>query len=349
MKQMKILEKFKLSGLASLLFPILSILLGLFGAGIVIAFMGVNPILAYKEMISGSLGSFYGISTTLLRFTPLAFAGLAVTLAFRAGVFNIGVEGQLYMGALFATWVGTSFSFLPAIIHIPLALVVGGLAGGFWGFIPGYCKAKYNLNVILVSIFLNFVAINLLGAAVSSVLKAPGQGISWSAKILDSAELPYFPGTVLHIGILLIFVLALLLHYILKNTTIGYQIDAVGLNQEASQYGGINSKKVIILAMFFSGFIASFAGSVEILGIQHRLTESFLVDYGYNAIPVALLGGLHPIGTLIAAFLYGAIIAGSSSMQITMGVPVSIVKIIMALAILGSIGMNGVRKILSDR
>lgn len=346
---MKILEKFKLSGLASLLFPVLSILLGLFGAGIVIAFMGVNPILAYKEMIIGSMGSFYGISSTLLRFTPLAFAGLAVTLAFRAGVFNIGVEGQLYMGALFATWVGTSFAFLPAIIHIPLALLAGGLAGGFWGFIPGYFKAKYNLNVILVSIFMNFIAINLLGAAVASIIKAPNQGISWSAKILESAELPYFPGTTLHIGILLIFLVAFILHYILKNTTIGYQIDAVGLNEDASRYGGIDSTKVIILIIFFSGFIASFSGSVEILGIQHRLTENFLIDYGYNAIPIALLGGLHPIGTLIAAFFYGAIINGSSSMQITMGVPVSIVKVIMALAILGSIGMNGVRKILSDR
>lgn len=341
---MKYLEFFQTKGISAVLFPILSILLGLLGAGMIIAMIGVNPIMAYKEMFLGSFGSKYGFSATLLRFMPLAFAGLAVTLSFKGGIFNIGVEGQLYMGALFATWVGISFAGIPALVHIPLALCAGGAAGALWAFIPGYLKAKKGFNEILVSIFMNFIAVYILGACVSTFLRSPGQGIPWSSKVLPSAQLPKLPGTDLHWGLILVFACAILIHYIFHYRTLGYEIKAVGSNPDASVYGGINTTKVIIITMAMSGFIGSLAGSVEILGVQHRLTEGFLVDYGYNAIPVALLGGLHPLGTLIAAFFYGVLINGASSMQIALGIPVSIVKVMMALAILGSIGMVALRK-----
>lgn len=343
---MKILRFFENKGVSVILFPLLSILLGMLGAGIIIRLIGVNPIEAYREMLLGSFGSSYGFSATLLRFMPLAFTGLAATLAFKGGIFNIGIEGQLYMGALFATWVAISFSGLPAVIHIPLALLAGGIAGGIWAFIPGYLKATRGFNEILVSIFLNFIGVYLLGAAVSTFLKAPGQGIPWSPQILKTAQLPNIPGTKIHIGLILIFLCALLIHYIFEHSTFGYQIKAVGANPDAALYGGISVTKTIVLTMLLSGFIGSLAGSVEILGVQYRLTENFLVDYGYNAIPIALLGGLNPFGSLLAAFFYGALINGASSMQISLGVPVSIVKVIMALAILCSIGMNGLRHLL---
>ncbi|MEI7884408.1 MAG: ABC transporter permease [Clostridia bacterium] len=346
---MKFLQFFRTKGVNNVIYPILSILLGMLGAGIIIAFFGVNPFTAYKELVKGSFGSIYGLSATLQRFMPLAFAGLAATLAFRGGIFNIGIEGQLYMGALFSTWVGISFEKLPAIIHIPLALLAGGIAGGIWAFIPGYLKAKKGFNEILVSIFMNFIGVYTLGAALNTFLRAPGQGIPWSSEIVESARLPQLPGSDLSIGIFMIFIFAFTIQYIFKHRTFGYEIKAVGYNKDASIYGGINTTKVIIVTMVLSGFIGSFAGSVEILGMQHRLTENFLVDYGYNAIPVALLGGLNPFGTLVAAFFFAALINGASSMQIALGVPVAIVKVIMALAILGSLGMHGLQKTVESR
>lgn len=342
---MKFFRFFQTKGIYAVLFPLLSILLGMLGAAVIIWLIGVNPLLAYKEMILGSFGSKYGFSATLLRFMPLAFAGLAVTLAFKSGIFNIGVEGQLYLGALFATWVGISFANMPAVLHIPLALLAGGVAGGIWAFIPGYLKATRGFNEILVSIFLNFIGVYLLGAAVGTFLKAPGQGIPWSPKIVESARLPHIFGTNIHLGFLLVILCALFIYYLFEHSTFGYEIKAVGFNPDASIYGGIDSVKVMVLTMVMSGFIGSLAGSVEILGVQYRLTEGFLVDYGYNAIPIALLGGLNSFGTLLAAFFYGALINGASSMQISLGVPVSIVKVIMALAIICSIGMNGLRVI----
>ncbi|ATW25848.1 ABC transporter permease [Candidatus Formimonas warabiya] len=346
---MKYVRFFETKGISALLFPLLSLLLGLAGAGVIIALFGVNPVTAYKEMFLGSFGSKYGFSATLLRFMPLAFAGLAVALSFKGGIFNIGVEGQLYMGALFSTWVGVSLDGIPAMIHILLALGAGGGAGALWAFIPGYLKVKKGFNEILVSIFMNFIAIYILGACVSTFLRAPGQGIPWSPKILPSARLPQLPGTDLHGGLVLVLACAFLIYYIFQHRTLGYEIRAVGSNPDASVYGGIQTSKVIMITMALSGFIGSLAGSVEILGVQHRLTEGFLVDYGYHAIPVALLGGLHPVGTLIAAFFYGALLNGASSMQIALGIPVSIVKVMMALAILSSIGMVGLRKIFEKR
>lgn len=344
---MKFLRYFKTGNSLSMLFSVLSIVLGLLGAALVIRLLGIqNPLLVYREMFLGSFGTEYGFLAAVTRFMPLAFGGLAVTLAFRGGVFNVGVEGQLYMGALFATIVGVSFQGLPRVIHLPMALLAGAVAGAVWGFIPGYLKATRGFNEILITIFMNYIGIYLVGASLSTFLKEPGQGIAWSAKIPKSAMIPRIPGLNISAGILLIIIIAILLWYILSKRTLGYEIKAVGCSKEAAEYGGVNSSRVMMITMVISGAIASFAGSVEILGIQYRLQSAFLVGFGYNAIPVALLGGLNPIGTLIAAFFYGVLLNGASAMQISLGVPVSLVNVIMALAILSSIGMNGIRNLL---
>ncbi len=346
---MRFLELFRNTGIRKIAVPLLSIILGMVGAGIIIAAIGVNPVKAYAHIFTGAFGSPHRWFSTIQRFTALGFAGLAVTLAFRGGLFNIGVEGQLYMGTLFATWVAISFPSLPAIILIPFALLAGCLGGAIWAFIPGYLKATRGFNEIIISIFMNFIAIYLLGAAVNTFLQEPGQGIPWSPKLPESSWIPRIPGTTVHFGILLLILLAILLAYILKHRTFGYEIKTVGLNMDAAIFGGINAKRVMVLTMVLSGAIGSLTGSMEILGIQHRLSENFLVNYGYNAIPIALLGGLSPLGTMIVAFFYGALLSGSSSMQISLKIPVSIVQVIMALAILASIGMNGLQKLLADR
>jgi len=345
----KLLAFFQQRGVRKILIPVMSIVLGMVGAGIIIAAIGVNPVQAYARIFTGAFGSAHRFYSTVQRFVALGFAGLAVTLAFRGGLFNIGVEGQLYIGTLLATWVGISFPFLPPVIHLPLAILAGCAGGALWAFIPGYLKATRGFNEIIISIFMNFIGIYILGAAVNTFLKVPDQGIPWSPKILESARMPRIPGTTVHFGLLLLLIIAFLISYLLKNRTLGYEIKAVGLNRDAAIFGGINAKRVMILTMVFSGAVGSLTGSMEILGIQHRLAENFLVNYGYNAIPVALLGGLTPLGTLIVAFFYGALLNGSSSMQIALKIPVAIVQVIMALAILASIGMNGFQRILGER
>lgn len=345
---MKILEYFHNRGIFKIFFPVVSIILGMIGAGLIIALIGENPMKVYLHIFLGSFGTIHGVFATFQRFIALSFAGLAVTLAFRAGIFNMGVEGQIYIGALIATWVGVSFDSLPALIHLPLTILAGCLGGALWAFIPGYLKATRGFNEIILSIFMNFIAINLLGASVNTFLKVPGQGIPWSPRILQSAQIPRIPGTTVHFGLLLVFLLALWIAYVLNNRTFGYEIKTVGANRDAAVFGGINTSKVIIITMVISGAIGSLTGSMEILGIQHRLTEKFLVNYGYNAIPVALLGGLSPFGTILVAFFYGALLNGASSMQVALGVPVSIVQVIMALAILASIGMNGLQKYVAE-
>lgn len=341
-------KKMHLNG-NKILVPVLSILLGMIGAGIIIALMGLNPIEVYSHMFIGAFGTTNRLFSTIQRFTALSFAGLAVTLAFTSGIFNIGVEGQLYIGALMATWVGVSFPYLSPIVHTLFALLAGCAGGALWALIPGYLKAYRGFNEIIITIFMNFIAVYMLGASVNSFLKAPGQGIPWSMQIVESARIPRIPGTPIHFGIIVVLLIAILMSRLFNNRAFGYEMKAVGLNQDAAVYGGINAKKVMVTAMILSGAIASLTGSMEILGVQHRLTEDFLLNYGYNAVPIALLGGLNPWGTLIVAFIYGAMLNGASSMQIALKVPVTIVQVIMALAILALIGMNGLQHRMLER
>ncbi|MGI9953062.1 ABC transporter permease [Moorellaceae bacterium AZ2] len=340
------IKVFCCEGWSALLTPLLGILFGLAVAAVIIAQQGVNPLEAYRELFLGSFGSLDSLSFTLLRFVPLAFTGLAVTLAYRGGVFNIGAEGQLYVAALTSTWIGVYPLDIPAVIHLLLALLAGTVAGALWAFIPGYLKATRSINEILTTILMNYVAIYLVGLAVNTFLMEPGQTAPQSPPIVRSAWLPIIlPGTFLHAGFLIVFVFAWLVYWVLWHTTWGFEIRSVGANREAARYGGVEVKRVMLLTMAASGALASFAGSSEILGVQHRLLENFMVGYGYDAIAVALLGGLHPFGTLLTALFFGALRNGANSMQISVGVPVAIVYIIQALAVLSIIGIVAVRQI----
>ncbi|MGI9861466.1 ABC transporter permease [Moorella naiadis] len=346
MKLLKFLRIFERESWSAIFTPILGIFFGLAIAALFIRQQGINPLAAYRELFLGAFGDLDGLTFTLLRFIPLSFTGLAVTLAYRCGVFNIGAEGQLYVAALVATWIGVSLPGLPAYIHLPLALLAGMAAGAVFALIPGYLKATRDFNEILITILMNYIGIYLVGLAVNTFLMEPNQPAPQSALVAKSAWLPIiFPGTFLHAGLILVFIFAGLIYYILWHSTWGYEIRSVGLNREAALYGGVAVKRVMILTMVASGALASFAGSSEILGVQHRLLENFMTGYGYDAIAVALLGGLHPFGTLLAALFFGALRNGANSMQIAVGVPVAIVYIIQALAVLSIIGVTAARKI----
>lgn len=339
-----VLKYFSLENGLSLIMPIIGIGFGLLIAAIFIVMKGVNPLSAYAEMFLGAFGSVASFSFTLLKFVPLALAGLAVMFAFRGGSFNIGCEGQLFVGGLATTCAAMMFSNLPAVLLLPLSLLAGALGGGFFAFIAGYLKAKRSMNETLITMLLNYIGIYLVGFAVSTFLKEPNQHAPRSAILPEASWLPTLPGTFLHAGIFLVFIFAMILYYVLWKTTWGYAIRSVGANPIAARYSGINTEKVIMLNMLFSGALAGLAGSCVILGEQHRLLENFIINYGFEAIPVAVLGGLHPGGVLVMALLFAALKNGAQSMQIASNVPVAIVHMVQAIAIISIIALTSVKE-----
>ena len=328
------------------LIPLLGASVGLAAGALIFLAFGFDPLTAYQKLFQGAFGSWSGFSFTLLRFIPLSFTGLAVTVAYRAGVFNIGAEGQLNVGALAATAVGVNLAGMPGPLHLTLAVLAGMAAGAVFAWIPGYLKARFQYNEILITILLNYIGLNLVGLAVNSFLKEPGQTAPQSARILDSAKLPMLGSSkFLHVGLVVVLIAAVLLYLLLWRTTLGYEIRCTGVNPRAAMYGGINVGRVQVGAMVLSGVLASMAGVCEILGVQYRLFENFMVGYGYNAIPVALLGGLHPIGTLISALFFGALTSGANAMQIATGAPVAVIDVILGVIILGTVGVTALWEI----
>ncbi|MEL7608271.1 MAG: ABC transporter permease [Bacillota bacterium] len=341
---LKFLSIFEWSKLSSILTPIIGILIGLALTSFVLLWQGVDPIAAFKSMFAGALGGKSELGFTLLEFIPYAFGGLAITLAYRGGMFNIGVEGQIYIAALFTTWIAISIPDAPKYIILPLSLIGGVLAAGAYAFIPAFLKAKRGMNEVLICMLMNYIGIYLVGTAVNSFLKAPNQPDPKSVMLSQEAWFAkLIPGTYLHTGFIFVFVAAILLYFVLFHTSWGYQLRSVGFNTKASKYGGIVVPRTMIVTMVISGILAGFAGSMTILGSQHRLYANFMINYGYDAVPVALLGGLNPFGVLATAFLFGVLKNGGNAMQISMGIPVSIVSIVNAIAILSIIAITQIK------
>lgn len=339
-----IVKYFSFDRQLTILMPIIGIGLGLLVASFIILLKGVNPIFAYREMFLGAFSNMTNFSLTLLKFVPLSFAGLAVMFAFRGGSFNIGCEGQIFIGGLLTTCVALAFESLPRIILLPMALLAGALGGGLFALIAGYLKAKKSMNEVIITMLLNYIGIYFVGFAVSTFLKEPNQHAPRSGILPKAAWLPTLSGTYIHAGIILVIVCAIAIYLILWKTTWGYSIRSVGINPFAAKYGGINTEKVIMYNMFFSGALAGLAGSCVILGEQHRLLENFIIGYGFEAIPIAVLGGLHPVGVLIMALLFGALKNGAQSMQIATNVPVAIVYMVQAIAIISIIALTALKE-----
>lgn len=325
------------------LLPLFGILIGaVFGSFIIMA-KGVNPLVAYGALLEGALGSADNFSSSLVKTIPLGLTGLAIILSYKAGIFNIGGEGQIQVAAIAATLIGTQFAGMNPILHVALCLAGAALAGGIFALIPGIAKAYKGFNEIIIGMLLNYIAILFVSFMVQGPIKMKDQYYPQSLPLEPSARLPYIlPGTHLHAGILLLVVACVIIYFIMFKTSLGYRLRAVGFNARASQYGGIDAKKMMALAMLLSGGMAGIAGGVEIMGVHGRLIENFSPGYGYDAIAVALLANLHPIWLLLSAFFFGALRNGAINMQIVTGVPVSFVYIIQALAVLFVVGSTGV-------
>jgi simple sugar transport system permease protein len=281
------------------------------------------------------LSAVRGPSDTLVQSVPYILAGLAVALGFRAGLFNIGGEGQIGIGWLVAVVVGFSFTGLPAVLHLPLAVIAGAAAGGLWAAIAGFLKARTGAHEVITTIMLNYVVYRLSAWLLCGPLQFT-QGTCRTQDIAPTAFLPRFldhPVT-LHWGFVVALVAAALTGWFLFRTTWGFELRTVGANPNAARYGGMNVGKTYVLAMFLSGCLAGLAGVVQGLGITRNIALGFQAGYGFDSIALALLGKSHPAGVVAASLLFGILRAGASRMQSVAGVPTEIVQIVQALVII---------------
>ena len=287
---------------------------------------------AYSALLRGSFGSMNAFSETITNATPLVFAGLGFALAYRAGLFNIGGEGQILAGATTAVWVGFFFDF-PAIIHLPLALLGGMVGGAIWGFIPGFLKARTGAHEVITTIMLNFIALNGLNYILkTNTFLRPGRSDPISKIIKDSAELPAFGDLRIHAGIIVALVAAYVVWWLLFRSTLGFEFRSVGANPSASSYAGMSVAGTYVTVMMIAGALAGLAGASQMLGVRHYMSPGFL-GYGFDAIALAILGRNHPAGVFTAAILFGALRSGGLSMQAATSTPIDIILVIQALII----------------
>jgi general nucleoside transport system permease protein len=330
------------SALDAMLIPILAILTAVVLGGIIIALVKGNPLLAYYGLISGSFGSAKALSETAVWATPYIFGGLAVALAFKGGLFNIGAEGQLALGATFSAligyalplWLGTD---IPAIIHLPLAVIVGMAGGALWAAIVGFLKAYTGGHEVINSIMMNYIALNTISFLLNGPMKDrnPNNVIARTPLIAEGARMPeIFEGLRIHWGFVFALLVAYLVWWMLNKTTLGFEIRTVGANPDAAKYAGINVKRIIILTMALSGMLAGLAGAIEVTGLNYRHELGFSIGYGFDAIAIALLGRSHPLGVVLAAILFAAMRNGATRMQFLTQMPVDLISMLQALILL---------------
>lgn len=325
-----------------MLVPFLAVLTALIVGGVVIASVGGNPFHAYLGLFQGAFGSAKAWSETAVWASPYIFAGLAVALAFKGGLFNIGAEGQLAFGAVVAAWIGYALPdalgiSLPPIIHLPLAIGFGILAGALWGAIPGALKAYTGGHEVINTIMMNYIALNIVSFLLNGPMKdkSPNNISARTPGIAESARIsPIFEGFRIHWGFVLALVVAGAVWWLLWKTTLGFEIRTVGSNPDAAKYAGINVKRTIILTMALSGLLAGLAGVIEVTGLNYRHELGFSVGYGFDAIAIALLGKTHPLGVVLAAILFAAMRNGATRMQFLTQIPVDVISVIQALILL---------------
>jgi len=325
-----------------------------FGSGIKTAFSEIFT--AYKALFTGSIGDpvrifnafssgnqedIYGAINpfleSLVQATPYIFAGLAVALGFRAGLFNIGVEGQLFIGAACATFVGYAIKGLPWIIHMPLAFIAGGLGGAFWGFIAGFLKAKTGAHEVINTIMLNWIAFRLTEWLLSGPMNREGAfGMPISPLVEESAQIPqFFPAPIrFHLGFFIALAIAWLVWWILFKTKWGLNLRTVGTNPRAAKYAGLNVNTTIMIGMALSGSLAGLAGAIQILAVNRSMALGLSSGYGFDSIALALIGNNHPLGVVLASILFGTLRNGATRMMVVSKIPIDIVSVIQAIILM---------------
>jgi simple sugar transport system permease protein len=312
--------------------PVLAIVLAFAAGAGFIAAIGENPLEIYGLMMRETLGTGYGIGQTLFKATPLVFTGMAVAFGFRAGLFNIGVEGQLYLGAFAAALTGIAVAGLPAPLALPLCLVAAALAGAVWGGIPGVLKARFGAHEVINTIMLNFIAF----ARVFQTATVRTAEITPAAALPRLSDfLPALRGSPANLSLLVGLMVAAVIGWLLFRTRLGYELRVVGLNASAAEYGGVSIGRAQITAMALSGMVAGLGGSNFVLGYKHFFELGFSGGAGFLGIAVALVGRNHPVGVILAALVFGAL--GHGGLVINQRVPKELVDILVAIVILFAI------------
>jgi simple sugar transport system permease protein len=320
-------------GLIGLVPPLIAVAFAFIVGALVLQVTGYDPVEAYSALMRGAFGDVYAVGQTLSRATPIIFTALAFLFAMRCGLFNIGAEGQLIVGALGSALAGIYLSGLPPVVHVSLALLAGALVGGLWGLIPAVLKAYFGAHEVITTMMLSYVAEYLTGYMVNYPFKAPGW-VAQTVPIAATSQLPrILQPTQLSAAVFIAVALAALTQFLLHNTTMGYEIRAIGLNMTAAENAGISVKRGVLIALLISGAMAGLGGSGEVLGVHRRFIEGFSPGYGWDGLAVALVGGLHPIGVVLAAVLFGALRSGGMMMTRATGVPLDIVLLLQALVI----------------
>jgi len=325
----------RLSTLFDALLPVIATLAALAVGAVMLLLMGANPLEAYKALWIGAFGSTNAFAETLVKATPLLLVALGICISFRGDVINIGGEGQMIVGAILATWVGLTLTTLPGWLVIILSLVAGFAGGAVWGGIPGFLKAYFNVNEILSTVMMNAIAVQLMNFLLRGPMIDPAQAelaskIPQTARLLEAFRLPRWAPTRLHLGALIAVILAVLVYILLWRTTLGYRIRAVGQNPNASRYAGIDVKRYVVLALLLSGAFSGLAGATQVFGVNYRMitdgsASGFTGSAGFNGIVAALFGQLHPIWSIPASILFGALLVGANSMQRVVQVPSALV------------------------
>lgn len=333
MIKIKTTNRYDITPLRSFMTNIFSLVAALLVISIIFLIAGVNPIFAITEIFSGSFGSVYGLKETITKAIPLILIGTGLTLAFRAKFWNIGAEGQLLMGAIFATWTALTFGeTLPSYVIVPLIFTAGFIGGALWGIIPAILKIKYSINEVISTLMLNYICAEFLTMLIVGPWKGKQRfGFPGTDNFPDSAILGIIPGSRIHYATLILAIIcAIVLCVVIYKTRFGYEARVVGENPDAGKYAGINFLRTSLILMAVSGGLAGVAGVGEIAGIHHYLgyPGSVSSGYGFTAIIVAWLAKLNPIYTVISGIFLAGILVGGDAIQISLGLPAATVEIV---------------------
>ncbi len=323
------------AALVNLARVVMTIELALLAGGIILELSGKDALDTYRVLFEWGLGTPRARANSLLAATPIIFTGLGTAIAFRAGIFNVGVEGSLYMGALLAAWIGFTFTDLPALPLIALAFVAGALAGGLWGLVPGYLKARLRVDEVVTTIMLNYVAIEFTSYMVQSgPFFVPGMANAMSKTIAKQAQLPQLvERSQLNASFILALVTVVAIMILMSRTRLGFEARMVGDNPLFARWSGIMVGRTILLVMFVSGLLGGLAGAGQVLGVHYNFTARFSRGFGFDGITIALLGRNSPVGVLIGALLFGALRSGGTTIEVFTDVPIDLVDIVQALII----------------
>ncbi|MFH2130494.1 MAG: ABC transporter permease [bacterium] len=323
-------------------YNLLSILIAVVIGGVFLALVDANPFSAYGSIVSEVLMTSYGWEDLLTKMSPLLLTGVAVALAANMRIWNIGAEGQLYFGAVITTWIALNYgSTTSSAVIIPVMMAAAMVAGALWAMIPAILKAQYNVNEIITTLLMNYIAISLVDYFVFGPWRDPkGLNFPITEEFAASANLPTFGESPVHIGILFGLALIVIIYFVLKKTNIGVQITITGDNPDAGFYSGINIKRLIIIILMVSGAIAGLAGMTEITGVQHRLRQNISLGYGFTGVIIAWLARNHPLGIVFYTFFMAIVFVGGELLQINYGLPKAMIDLFQGMILFCVLGLE---------